>query len=309
MDNIFLLNDKGFKWVRSENFCLKGYIFDLNQQYYSNEELISYFSGIKSYSDFEERVKYANGCFSIIYNVGDQLYVACDIIRSFPLFYKYFKGGWIISDSACYLLENFGKEEINEMAAIEFLATGYVTGNETLVNGIHQVQAGEIIRFTGGELKSKSYFTYRISGTKDDDYDNLKSEGINILNNAFKRFIASLNGQTVVVPLSGGFDSRLIVVMLKKFDYEKVICITYGRPGNPEIEISRKVAEILGYKWIFVEYSEELIRNYPANEDFIQYYKYSGNLVSMFFLQEYFAVKYLKDNELIPEDSIFVPGH
>jgi len=32
-------------------------------------------------------------------------------------------------------------------------------------------------------------------------------------------------------------------------------------------------------------------------------------LSSMFYLQEYFAVKYLKDHSLIPADSIFAPGH
>jgi asparagine synthase (glutamine-hydrolysing) len=29
----------------------------------------------------------------------------------------------------------------------------------------------------------------------------------------------------------------------------------------------------------------------------------------MVYLQEYFAVKYLKENNLIPKDSVFLPGH
>jgi asparagine synthase (glutamine-hydrolysing) len=310
MDNINLnQNQIGFKWIKAENFYFKGYIFDLNERLYSGEELADYFTGIKSYSDFEERVSYANGCFSVIYQKEELLYAACDIIRSFPLFYKRLNGEWIISDNAYFLLGKNGNDEINELASKEFLATGYVTGDETLVTGIHQVQAGEIIRFEDEELKKKFYFTYRISATNDYEYIELKSDGIEIFNNSFKRFIASLNGRTVVIPLSGGYDSRLIAVMLKKYEYEKVVCFTYGRPGNPEIEISGKVAEILGFKWINIEYSDELIRNYLNDNVFRDYYKYSGNLVSMFFMQEYFAVKYLKDHNLIPDESIFAPGH
>jgi asparagine synthase (glutamine-hydrolysing) len=310
MDNIILnLAQKGFKWIKSENFYLKGYIFDLNERFYSGIELADYFAGIKSYSDFEERVSYANGCFSVIYQKDEQLFAACDIIRTFPLFYKRYKGKWIISDSAYYLLENYGDDEINDLASVEFLATGYVTGDETLVRGIRQVQAGEIIRFGADELKKRFYFTYRISAASDAEYHELRSAGVEVFNKAFQRFMASLNGRTVVVPLSGGFDSRLIAVMLKKYEYEKVVCLTYGRPGNPEIAISGKVAEILGFQWIYVEYSDELIRNYLNDDVFKDYYKYSGNLVSMFFMQEYFAVKYLKDNQLIPYDSIFAPGH
>jgi asparagine synthase (glutamine-hydrolysing) len=60
-----------------------------------------------------------------------------------------------------------------------------------------------------------------------------------------------------VVPLSGGLDSRIIVAMLKRLGVEDVICFTYGKKGNREAEISRQVAEALGYRWYFVEYTKE----------------------------------------------------
>jgi len=307
--NLQLRNNRGFRWVKKGSFYIKGYIYDLNEKLYLEEDLAEYFKGIRSYSDFEERVSYANGCFSVIWKKGDVVYAACDIIRAFPLFYKNEDDGWIITDDAIFLQGHIKKPEINQVASVEFLATGYVTGSETLVNDINQVQAGEIIRIENNELTKKFYYTYRISKPFETDYEEFRSEGIKIFNNAFKRFIASLKGRTVMVPLSGGFDSRMIAAMLKKYEYDKVICFTYGREGNPEVEVSRKVAEILGFKWIFVKYSDELINNYIEDKVFREYFQYAGNLVSMFFMQEYFAVRYLKDNNLIPEDSIFAPGH
>ncbi len=307
--NIFLKNQSGFSWIKTETLCVKGYLFDLHERLYIGVTLTNYFSGIESFYDFEERVRYANGCFSVIYKNGDNFYAACDCIRAFPMFYKKSKEGWIISDSAYELLDKDGKDKLNELASIEFLATGFVTGDETLIKGIRQIQAGEIIDFKAEDIKQKFYYTYRISKVKEIEYEELRIEGIEIFNNAFKRFIASLGGRTVILPLSGGFDSRLIAVILKKYEYKKVICFTYGRLANPEIEVSRKVSEILGFKWIYVEYTDKLIAGFLEDENFKNYYTYAGNLVSMFFMQEYFAVKYLKEKGLIPDDSIFVPGH
>lgn len=306
---LILCNQNGFKWINRGNLWCKGYIYDLNEQFYSGEELARYFSDIQSFSDFEERVSYANGSFSVIYKNDEDLFLGCDIIRSFPLFYRRTDDALNISDNAYELLAGDGSDTLNKLASVEFLATGYVTGNETLIEGIFQVQAGEIINFREQEIKNKFYYSYRTPVINDSEYDELKTEGIRVINNAFQRFIAGLKGRTVTLPLSGGFDSRLIAIMLKKYEYENVVCFTYGRKDNPEINISQKVAEILGFKWIYVEYTDQLISGFIKDQDFMSYYPYAANLVSMFFMQEYFAVKYLKNKNLIPSDSIFTPGH
>ena len=310
MNKILLVhNSGGFSWQKTENLFVKGYLFDRNGRIYEAEKLLEYFTGINSFSDLDERVSYANGCFSVIYSDKKELYVACDIIRSFPLFYKKFEGNWIVSDDANGIMKNYGKSEPNDQAWQEFLATGFVTGDETLISDISQVQAGELLQLRNDEVKRKFYFTYRTHFTSDGEYDELRSHGIKVISGTFKRFVEGLQGRTVVVPLSGGYDSRLIAVMLKKYGYTKVICLTYGRPENPEIKVSRKVAEILGFKWICVDYTDDLIRGYINDAYFRNYYPFASNLVSMFYLQEYFAIRYLKEKQLIPEDSIFAPGH
>ncbi len=302
-------NSGGFSWQKADRLYVKGYLFDRNGSFYESGRLLEYFSGISSLIDLEERVSFANGCFSVIYSGEVELYIACDPIRSFPVFYMQTEGGWIVSDDPYGLLKEIDKPEQNSIAWDEFLATGYVTGCETLIQGIYQIQAGELLRFYIADIKRKFYSSYRASKAADGDYEEIKSLGIKVFNNSFQRFVDSLQGRTVVVPLSGGFDSRLIAVMLKKRGYTKVVCITYGRPGNPEMVISQKVAESLGFKWICVEYTDELINGYMDDQYFKDYYKYASNLVSMFFLQEYFALRYLKDNQLIPDNSIFAPGH
>ena len=309
MKRVFLQNNKGFNWHSSKNCYVKGYLFDSAGDYFSDEKLLSYFTEIQSFSDFEERVKYANGSFAVVYKSGEELYAATDSIRSFPIFYLRIKGNWMVSDNANFLRDHLSKAEINSVAMTEFLAAGYVTGNETLIEGIRQVQAGEVINFKDDEIYSKFYFSYRIANSIEEPYDKLKEAGLQVFERAFNRLVKSLEGRTALVPLSGGYDSRMIALMLKKHNYQDVICFTYGRKDNSEQEISQKVAESLGFKWIFIEYNEELIKDFTRDEVFQEYYPWGSNLSSMFYLQEFFAVKYLRENKLIPEDSVFIPGH
>ncbi len=54
--------------------------------------------------------------------------------------------------------------------------------------------------------------------------------------------------------LSGGLDSRTVAANAKKrLGANDVICVSYGRKGCREAEISKRVAEALGYEWIFIE--------------------------------------------------------
>lgn len=309
MKRVFLQNNRGFAWYSSANCFAKGYLFDAMGNFYQGKKLLTYFDGIDSFSDLEEKVKYASGVFSVICKADEELFVAIDSIRSFPLFYIRTKGQWLISDNAYFLAETSETRELNNLAVNEFLATGYVTGDETLLEGIRQVQAGEIIHFKEDDLNRKFYFSYRISKAIDEPYEKLRIAGIQVFERAFDRFIGSVQGKTVVVPLSGGYDSRLIATVLKKSGFTDVVCFTYGRKDNPEAEISQKVAENLGFKWYFIEYTDELIRDFVHSDVFLEYYPSGSNLTSMFYLQEYFAVKYLKDHSIISENSVFVPGH
>ncbi len=69
------------------------------------------------------------------------------------------------------------------------------------------------------------------------------------------------------------------------------------------------VADSLGFQWIPVVYTEKMVEGYMQDDAFYDYVRYTSNWVSMFFMQEYFAIRYLKEQQLIPEDSVFIPGH
>jgi len=69
------------------------------------------------------------------------------------------------------------------------------------------------------------------------------------------------------------------------------------------------VASKLGYKWYFVEYKKNLYLEIVKKDIFYEYLDFDFNFVSLPHTQDFFAVYYLKKNYLIPENSVFIPGH
>ncbi|MDI2587661.1 asparagine synthase-related protein [Psychrobacillus sp. NEAU-3TGS] len=137
--------------------------------------------------------------------------------------------------------------------------TGYVTGKNTLYTNVKQIQAGEYLVFDkkNKELRTSHYFKFHHGEYSKKNQDELVEELDQVHVRVFQRLIDSLEGRPAILPLSGGYDSRLIAVMLKRLGYENVICFTYGLCSNWEVKISKMVAEQLGFKWIFVPYEKK----------------------------------------------------
>ena len=309
MVKVELEYNHGFRWQSKDGCHVRGFIHTSKNQFFTGESLADYFLQANNYFEFIALLKEADGMFSVILVREEKIFFASDRIRTSPLFYALSGQNSIISDSVDRIHEVRGSWELNQDASIEFLATGFVTGRETLSKDICQVQAAEAIFIEPDKIHQRLYATYQTNEADHHSFDDLMKGLEGMTGKVFKRLTGSLQGRTAVIALSGGYDSRFIAAMLKRMSYPKVICFTYGREGNPDMMISKKVADTLGFNWIPVVYTEELVQDYLQDDAFYDYVRYTSNWVSMFFMQEYFAIRYLKDKQLIPEDSVFIPGH
>ena len=301
-------NNKGFKWYSLNNIFVKGSFFDNKNNYYEKENLLNYFDNCFGISDFEDRIKQANGVFSVIIKQDNCLFAATDIIRMFPLFYKQTENSFIITDQ----IESINEaEKINNFSLNEILFAGFVTGDRTIYNSIKQLQAGELIFYEKQKLSQTFYHSYLKSKkiVLNNQVLNIDKKAVSVFENVFQRLVKSLQNKTAIVPLSGGFDSRLIATMLRKNNYKDVICYTYGAKNAKDLPISEKVAKQLGFKWYYIEYNEKLFANFLYDDIYRKYCKYTTQNITFPFFQEYFAVKYLKENNLVPENAVFIPGH
>lgn len=309
MIDILLKNPKPNQWFTNDNAYVRGFIFDENNKFYSNDDLLELFSGFQELDELENIVKNANGHFSVIVNLEDCIFLAVDRLRTAPLFYSIVNDKITISDNAYPIAQKLKLKKIERIREKEFLATGYFTGGETLFKEINQVDSGQIVYIDKlkNNFKNKYYNYFVKPSLKEidkDDFDSIEE----LSDRVFKRLIQSVNNKTIVVPLSGGYDSRYIVAMLKKLGYKKVICFSYGKKTSYEAKISKNVAEKLGFEWFFVEYTSQTFKNYP-DQDVKLYYRYAHNFSSMPHFQDFNAIRTLKNEGKIPLDSVIVPGH
>jgi len=307
MSNIDVFNEGGYKWYSRNGISVRGFIYDDYDQLYENYDLLDYFEEVTDEQSFCRKLIKANGIFSVVIEKSNLVFASVDRLRVMPLFYS-FNDELYIKDLTCRI--KYYEKDLNEESVIEYLNSGYVTGDKTLLNNWKQIQAGEYIIYNieSKNIRTKRYFNYIHNDYIEEEKEILISKLGETLEKVFERIIKKLNGRCAVVPLSGGYDSRLIVYMFRKFNYENVLCFTYGKKRNWESKISKKVAAHYRYKWFFIEYTKQNLNDLYNNEidDFI---RFSFNMSSVAHTQDLLAVKLLKEDDLIPPDSVFIPGH
>lgn len=301
-NNDWFINKKEDIWIAS-----KGYFY-LDNKYLSEKSINDLLLKLIESEDenkFLEFLKSVNGFFAFIIKTKEKLYCVVDRVRSIPLFYNYGVNEITIYDNL-----DFDSKNINKIAALEFLLTGYVTGDQTLLDSYFQLEAGTFLLFEiqKNKLKVEKYYEYLSNELDNRNEEELKEELKDILYKIFNRLYNSIKNKNVIVPLSGGFDSRLIVTMLKEFGMDNVKCFTYGRQANKESEKSKEIARLLGYKWDFYEYNYNDWKIFSNSEDLKLYKRKAFNFVSVPHIQDFMAVKQIY-NEEVNQEIVFIPGH
>jgi asparagine synthase (glutamine-hydrolysing) len=259
-----------------------------------------------------EELRNTCGLFSLILRKENKLILVNDIIRGYPLFYGFHQNKLFITDNLEEFQKEKGKIEIDHDKLEEYVAGGMVYGNRTVFKNVYGLQAGEIITINTDEICSERYFEYK--PTEKSDYTETLTEFIKVFDkvllSVFSRMIKeNPNNNNWVVPLSGGHDSRLAINYLHRLGVKNVICFSYGIPNNEQAQISKQVAEALGYEWHFVEYTEKKWQALHDNGLIDKYICLAFNGVSTPHLQDFLAVYELKSKSLINDKDIIIPGH
>lgn len=304
-----LKNREAFPWVIfNDRIYIRGYFFDKKNEVLNEDLLIENLNRISCQSDLVKLLKKIDGCFSIIIlnKNKNTAIIASDRIRSFPIFYFFYDSKIIICD---HIEKNETINNKNLLSHFEFLHSGYVSGSETLIENTSQIQAGECILLDNNGVSSKKYFSYINENKKAKDSYYYKKKLQNVLDIIFSKLIESTKNRFLIIPLSGGLDSRLIASYLKKCGVDDVICYTYGLSKSKEVKISKKIANDLGYEWHFINYGEKKWEKWYRDPRMREYQLFSGNFSSLPHIQDWPAVLELNEKKIIPENSVFVPGH
>ena len=254
----------------------------------------------------------AHGHFALVAAGADWTVAAVDWVRSIPLFHACCGGAWAVDDNAERLRRRAGVDavSIDPDGALAIATAGYTIDRATLYRGLEMLGPGECAVFRTGaapiRLRYYAYRPWRVGvgdGRARDDA--LAETTLDIV----RRMIASLDGRTLVVPLSAGYDSRLVVSAARHLGYDNVRCFAYGRAGNFEAKASRAIADRLGYRWAFVPLTASGQRRFFASDAHRRYLDYADTCASVPFIQDMSAVMALKRQGFIPDDAVIANGN
>ena len=142
-------------WYNKDDIRVTGFIFT-GDTFLREKDLADYFSGITTVTDFDNRLRSANGQFSVVIEQRNITWAATDITRTWPLFYTKIDGEFILSDDCYRLADLRSRNEFDQASVSCFLASGYTINDRTLMKDIYQVEAGAIVTL-GSEAKSLFY--------------------------------------------------------------------------------------------------------------------------------------------------------
>ena len=296
--------DSSFEYYENYKIWIKGYCLN-NNVFYKTAKFAKFAHQIISNQNWNA----LNGQFAIIAQLNSDIYLITDQIRSEAIFYSTVNNTLLVSGNAKTIFNETKTKSLNKNQAVIFENIGFTTGNKTLINDISQVEAAQIVKFSEKNKTEKIYLNFPNSISKEVDFESAKKQLKKLLYEIFKDYFSNLSNNQIALPLSSGLDSRLIAFMLKEFSVKNVISFTFGRENSHEIPNSQKVAKILGFDWHFINYDKIDTSKLLSSNDFLNYIDFAGNLSSMPFLQDYFAIKELKEKQIVDKSCIFLSGH
>ena len=258
----------GFSWKRVMSRSLELNILQRNnniKNYFEDEKYIIYISGnifhkylknpdyikliIDNLGKEEEILNDFEGHFSIIIwdKKEEKLTIANDKLGLYPM-YIYKQGEELFFSSDMDFLIMQSKFEINHDALAEFFNYGYTLSNKTLLKDIINLEPGAILKFQKGEYKIQKYFSFEVKKIRDkpDEYY------IEKLNKAIEdSIVRRVTSDEIMMDLSGGLDTRLILAYLLKHPVNITATTTYTKSEyERDLVYSKEIAKAYNIKQI-----------------------------------------------------------
>lgn len=203
---------------------------------------------LKDFQNQQFDITKTKGSFIILLWDGKKWKVLKDRLGVQQLFQS--KDGYCFSNSFLTLLTCSGKKyKLNQEAVDEKLTTGFLTGEDTLVDGIKKVESKFPYDVDENQI---SLLTYPEHSLEIDVHNNGKNKSIEsnigVLQDYFRELNQSKENLKGDVGLSSGFDCRLILAAAKNTLDTPLHIHSHNTKGvhDNEIKHARKIAEVYG---------------------------------------------------------------
>ena len=251
-----------------------------------------------------------NGSFAVIMESQRFVVAITDRIGSYPVFYTTI-GDTLISNSAYKLSNSLNHKEWKKFSIEEFSMAGYVTGADTLIKGVSRLQSAEILVLNknNNKINIQRYYRYmplQDNTRRDEDWvDELDS----VFENIVHRIIDKAKGRPIIVPLSAGLDSRLLVTKLHEHGYDNLKTFSYGPIGNWESKGAKEIAGRLNLPWELVTTSRREAYKMFWGFERKQYWSFADGLSALPSFQDYYTISKLHSSGKVQSGDFITGGH
>src|SRR5690606_18761374 len=150
------------------------------------------------------------GNYAAIFETAQYIFAYVDRVRSYPIFYHQQAQTLLIGNHAKMMMAAAQHMQIAEANCKTYLMSGYVHGNGTYYEGLHQLRAGEFLLCNKDkrQLTVDRYYLYLPRSDAWRSEADLLAEQDEVMNRLTQRMIVQAAGRPIWVAFSGGFDSR-----------------------------------------------------------------------------------------------------
>ncbi len=254
-----------------------------------------------------KKVALLKGAFIVSQETDSFFFLAVDCCASFPLLYSINTNILQVFN----IVSNLENIEIDETQVNYFLDHSHTSKNHTLLKNLYRIEAAGFI-FCNKKTNTTTIGRYQLFNA------NLSSSNNNFpfidelyeqMQNQFLHITKYHSDKKLIVPLTGGYDSRCILAMLINIGYkEKIITYTYGKKGSVEYITAKAITSKLQIPWHFINYTNETT-DFIFSKEFENYLNQSHYYSSLPQEQDFFALKYLKESNIIPQNAVFLIGY
>jgi len=178
---------------------------------------------------------------------GTEIIAQNDYFGSRPVWYASNSEFFVLSTSQFCIAALFNDIQINYDVVSWFLSSGFV-GHASYDERIKRLPANSKLRCDIGRQILEITSLTKLADPQFESFDEMLSAVLNEIR----------IDRTVVVPVSGGLDSRIILSVLSERNKDKIKALTWGRRGASDLKgsdafVAREVCKHLGVDFNFLE--------------------------------------------------------
>ena len=135
--------------------------------------------------------------------------------------------------------------KLNTASSLNLLTHGFMPDENTLIQGVNRLLPGCTLEFSfEKEIKISNYFHLKHIEKTTDSHEDIIEKMDNLFSQAVKREFEKDKsyGYKHVATLSGGLDSRMVVLMAHKLGYKEQLNFTFSQANYLDEQIAKKIA-------------------------------------------------------------------